>query len=201
MKTIPGYGGRYSATKNGEIWSNRFNKRVNTSKNSRGYKCTRLYINGATHRVEVQNLVAATYLPNPHARQQVIHKDGDKTNNHISNLQWMDAEMRDVKGYEGIYAITTDGRVWSYRLGHFMKPYTAGGGYRYIGLQRGRHIKQAVVHRLVAEAFIDNPLNKKEVNHIDGNKTNNDVSNLEWVTRSENMIHMFGLKKALSTTN
>jgi len=201
MKTIPGYGGRYSVTENGEIWSNGLNKRVNISTNSRGYKCTRLYIDGATRRVEIHNLVAATYLPNPRSRSVAVHQDGDKANNHVSNLRWLDVDMKDVKGYEGIYAVTADGKVWSRRLGHFMKPYTTGGGYQYIGLQRGRYIKQAVVHRLVAEAFIDNPLNKKEVNHIDGNKTNNDVCNLEWVTRSENMIHMFGLKKALSTAN
>lgn len=54
-----------------------------------------------------------------------------------------------------------------------------------------RHTKTLYVHRLVAENFIENPLAKKEVNHIDGNRTNNNVSNLEWVTGSENLLHSY----------
>lgn len=62
-------------------------------------------------------------------------------------------------------------------------------GYKVIDLYKDGERKTRRVHRLVAEQFIPNPLNKPEVNHIDGNKENNDVSNLEWVTTQENMKH------------
>jgi len=59
----------------------------------------------------------------------------------------------------------------------------------YVTLCENRKKKNMYIHRLVAEAFIDNPENKKFVNHIDYNKSNNNIDNLEWVTASENMIH------------
>lgn len=64
-----------------------------------------------------------------------------------------------------------------------------GKGYRILSLSRDGVHDQRSVHRLVAEAFIPNPSNLPEVNHKDGNKANNQVENLEWVTKSENMKH------------
>ena len=66
-----------------------------------------------------------------------------------------------------------------------MKQYTAGKGYKYVS----RHKKLIPIHRLNAKAFIPNPMNKREVNHMDGDKTNNNVDNLEWTTRAENAQH------------
>ena len=62
-------------------------------------------------------------------------------------------------------------------------------GYHLVGLSKNNSKKSYLVHRLVAEAFISNPEKKSEVNHIDGNKNNNCVNNLEWVDRCENMRH------------
>ena len=63
--------------------------------------------------------------------------------------------------------------------------------YYYINISINGNVKVFRVHRLVAMAFIPNPLNKNEINHIDGNKTNNNVNNLEWATHKENMKHAF----------
>ena len=92
----------------------------------------------------------------------------------------------------GNYIVYTDGRVWSNFTNKF-KTAVNSRGYLAVNLS-GKLIK---VHRLVAESFIPNTENKPQVNHIDGNKHNNDVSNLQWVTASENGKHAYanGLSK------
>ena len=93
--------------------------------------------------------------------------------------------MRDIKGFEGIYAITSCGKVWSYRSKKFIKPYE-WKGYLKVNLYLNGQVKKCRVHRLVAEAYIPNPEGKPQVNHLDENKTNNNVNNLEWATAKEN---------------
>lgn len=70
-----------------------------------------------------------------------------------------------------------------------MKKTVCKNGYEYVGLKENKKIKTLSVHRLVAFYFIENKKNLKEVNHIDGNKTNNHFSNLEWVTKKQNISH------------
>ena len=94
--------------------------------------------------------------------------------------------MQDIKGYEGIYAVTEDGQVWSYRRKKFLKPYDTGRGYKKVDLYLKGKREKRYIHRLVAEAFIPNPENKPQVNHKDENKDNNSVGNLEWMTSKEN---------------
>ena len=109
-----------------------------------------------------------------------------------------------IYGFEGIYEISSFGRVKSLaRLrkasrGGFapvaekiLKQKTSKSGYKVVHLRHEDLEKHPSIHRLVAEAFIPNIENKATVNHIDGNKENNNVSNLEWSTHSEQMEHAF----------
>ncbi len=98
----------------------------------------------------------------------------------------------------GNYIIQSDGKVITYNpylksmYGKVMKTYThPKNGYQSIDLRIDKKHKRYLLHRLIAECFIPNPQNKPEVNHMDGDKTNNDISNLEWATHSENGKHSY----------
>ena len=94
--------------------------------------------------------------------------------------------MKDIKGYEGLYGITSCGKVWSYRSNKFLKPYDNGKGYLYVKLCKDGKMKPYRVHRLVADAYLPNPDNLSQVNHKDENKANNALSNLEWCDAAYN---------------
>jgi hypothetical protein len=118
-----------------------------------------------------------------------------------------DEEWKPIDGYPN-YLVSNSGRIKSlnYR-GHrgekILSPGDDGLGYRQVGIWKNGKGKMVKVHRLVCMAFIPNPEDKPHINHKDGNKSNNVVSNLEWCTRSENLKHAWdtglseNVKKAL----
>lgn len=95
--------------------------------------------------------------------------------------------MKDIKGYEGEYAVTSCGKVWSYKRKQFLKPWNNGQGYLQVTLTQNGIQKKHKVHRLVAEAYLDNPDGLPLVNHKDEIKTHNWVNNLEWCTAEYNV--------------
>lgn len=101
--------------------------------------------------------------------------------------------MRSIAGYNGKYLVSEDGKIYSVRRkgcnGRYLKSRPNSSGYLRVDLRKGKNKKTVFVHRIVAETFIPNPENKRCINHIDGNKSNNSVSNLEWCSHSENMKH------------
>ena len=98
--------------------------------------------------------------------------------------------MKDVVGYEGLYAVTSCGKVWSYRNECFLKPKCEKNGYLRVNLYKDGKMKRHLIHRLVAMAYIPNPENLPEINHKDENKTNNCLQNLEWCDAKYN--HNYG---------
>lgn len=111
------------------------------------------------------------------------------TINDFQNEIW-----KDVIGYEGQYKVSNLGRIKSYTLnqgGKLLSLTIARTGYPYVCIVRNGSKANKYVHRMVAMAFIDNPANLPQVNHKNGIKSDNSKENLEWVTRSENVLHAY----------
>lgn len=96
--------------------------------------------------------------------------------------------FKDIEGYEGFYEISNFGNIrsTSYKGTRILKPSVTKNGYLNVVLCINQHKEHKLVHRLVADAFIPNPLNYKTVNHKDENKLNNCVENLEWLSTEDN---------------
>lgn len=127
------------------------------------------------------------------------------------SLDDMEGEIwKDIQGYDGYYQVSNLGRVkslsrliWNGFSNHLTKdkirkPVVSKDGYTYVKILFKKKSMKFRVHRLVALHFIDNPNNKLEVNHIDSIRLNNNVKNLEWVSKSENQCHSKINKKTTS---
>lgn len=122
---------------------------------------------------------------------------------------------KDIQGVEGIYQVSDSGKIKSvsrviiksngtkvFLKELILTPGTNQGKYYFVSLvNKNRKKKSFLVNRIVAITFIPNPENKPEVNHKDGNRINNALENLEWVTKSENVIHSYSMGKRKKLTS
>ena len=98
-------------------------------------------------------------------------------------------EWKNIEGTKGEYQVSDTGLVKTTQTGRILKPIIDQRGYERVCLFKMDRTRRFKVHRLVAQAFIPNPSHLPQVNHIDGNKRNNEVNNLEWSTNADNMKH------------
>lgn len=96
------------------------------------------------------------------------------------------ALWKEIKGHEGAYLISSNGKVFNQRTGKYLKPTKGSNGYYHVTLCYGEK-EDCMIHRLVAEVFLPNADNLPHVNHKDENKLNNSVENLEWCTPKYNV--------------
>lgn len=100
----------------------------------------------------------------------------------------------DIKNYEGLYKVSTYGRVLGLKRNRCLTPKVSRDGYLFVCLSKGATRTNFYIHRLVAQAFIPNPMFLPQVNHKDENKQNCNVSNLEWCTVRYNKMYSVGKK-------
>ena len=112
-------------------------------------------------------------------------------------LDFMKQKSKKIPNFPN-YSATESGKIFSHKTKKYIKGQTNNEGYIRLGLYGDNGEKKFLIHRLIAETFIPNPLNKPQVNHIDSNKSNNCVENLEWITNKENREHSLRQYRTLS---
>lgn len=215
-KYIPEYDKKYRISPQGEIFSTSRNLLITLRHNAIGRIYVEITFGGKVFPRFVDELVAQTYLPQswfPYCR--VVHLDGDIRNNNASNLNCEEAVIdlpgevwSSVPELEGHVNVSNLGRVKRVdhihnRPDHLFQFYVDADGYQLVSVTINGSLFSYRVHRLVARAFLDNSDNLPEVNHKDGNKQNNAVSNLEWCSRFYNLQHavnVLGVYKNTSET-
>lgn len=207
----------YDIYDDGRCYSHK-TKKFMTPQMSSKYPTYNLSLEGKKKKVKVHRMVAETFLENPDGKPYVNHIDGDTHNFHISNLEWATASennchaartgLRPIGDQTPNYCPRAESVIWAYidnypnyiisnigeiqniRSKRILKPALNAKGYYEVNLWRQNKGTTSQVHQLAYKAFSkDNNLQGFVINHIDGDKKNNNYSNLEKITYQENNLH------------
>ena len=214
-KEVPGYE-NYIIYDNGDLYNKNNGKLLNGTIRLSGYKQYRLSKNNKKVSFYAHRLVAEAFLPNPNNLPIVNHKDGNKLNNDISNLEWASYSenchhahknkliskrapteyyKEDLLNEKWIcildfpnYLISNYGRVRNIKSNRLLKPSIACGYYKVRLSDKGK-ASDFIIHRLVYELFSNKTIPESYIiDHIDGNKLNNYIENLRCISNSENVL-------------
>ena len=188
-KELEGFS-KYLFSNAGKIWS-KYRKRLVSVKPIK-YGSDRVVLRnneGKNVTMPLDIMIALAFIPNPENKPTVNHKNNDKTDNCIENLEWSCDEWKELTGFSK-YLISSAGKIWSKELYIEISPANSDDVYMKVSLtnDEGRRVTTRV-HRVIALAFIPNPENKPTVNHKNHDKTDNRVENLEWATVTEQNRH------------
>lgn len=212
-KLIPNYT-NYFIDDDGNVFNTNTSTLLKGSIGENGYKYYRLSKNNQKKMFYAHRLVAENFIPNPNHLPIVNHKDGNKLNNNINNLEWAsysdnikhahsfnliqkrrekelylgDFEQEEWKKIKDMhYLISNYGRIKNTITNRILKPSIACGYYK-IRLSDQGKVQDFLIHYLVYQNFINNNIPKDYIiDHIDGNKLNNNVKNLRAISKSENV--------------
>jgi hypothetical protein len=208
----------YNIYDNGDVENVLTHKILQGSISENGYKYYRLSKDNAKHKFYAHRLVAEAFIPNPNGLPVVNHKDGNKLNNNVDNLEWVtyseniahahknelitkrsiteyyegDLDGEEWKQYQDYdnYLISNKGRIRNVKTNRILKPSVTSGYYK-VRLSKNGQVVDLLVHKLVYALFNNEEYLKGReyiIDHIDANKLNNDIFNLRKVTNSENTI-------------
>jgi len=210
MKKIDNYE-NYLIDENGKIYNIETKKYLKGSIGENGYLYYRLSKNGKKKMYYAHRLVAEAFIPNSNNLPVVNHKDGNKLNNNVNNLEWVsysentkhwkdafypgrrpieyykqDLKNEQWKEYKN-YLVSNKGRVRHKFKNNLLKPSLTCGYYK-VRLSENGLVEDIMIHHLVYKLFKgDYDKDKYIIDHIDGNKLNNDINNLRLLTLSENV--------------